>query len=65
MWDAVYAKQDYETRQVKSLFHGPEGAADFEPTSVLTERARAKFVANLAAATVRPVEHTLKIEAKP
>jgi hypothetical protein len=29
---AVAAKQDYETRQIKTLVHGPEGAADREAT---------------------------------
>ncbi|RYD32496.1 MAG: hypothetical protein EOP85_21680, partial [Verrucomicrobiaceae bacterium] len=32
VWDAVAKKQEYETRQIKNLVHGPEGAADREAT---------------------------------
>ncbi|MES2439750.1 MAG: SGNH/GDSL hydrolase family protein [Verrucomicrobiota bacterium] len=41
IWDAVSKKQEYETRQIKNLVHGPEGAADLEATFALTEKARA------------------------
>jgi hypothetical protein len=60
---AVAAKQEYETRQIKMLFHGPEGHADPDLTATLTEEARAP----LAAAVARshgPVEHTIRIGAE-
>ncbi len=41
IWDAVSNKQEYETRQIKTLVHGPEGAADLEATFALTEKTRA------------------------
>jgi lysophospholipase L1-like esterase len=47
VWNAVAAKQAYETRQIKTLVHGPEGAADMEATFSLTEKARARFVKDL------------------
>ena len=63
VWDAVAAKQDYETRQIKSLVHGPEGAADREATFALTEKARAKF-AKAIADTKQPAEHVITVTAK-
>ncbi len=62
LWKAVAAKQDYETRQIKQLFHGPEGGADMEMTAALTEKAREKL-ANRVAKAHRPVEHVLSVEA--
>ncbi|MES2707797.1 MAG: SGNH/GDSL hydrolase family protein [Verrucomicrobiota bacterium] len=58
---AVFAKQDYETRQIKQLFHGPEGAADMEATAALTEKTRARLVEALRKSVV-PVEHTLVLK---
>jgi lysophospholipase L1-like esterase len=63
VWDAVAAKQDYETRQIKSLVHGPEGAADREATFALTEKARAKFAKAIADAK-QPAEHVIVVTAK-
>lgn len=60
IWKAVIAKQDYETRQIKSLVHGPEGAADVNETFDLTEKTRAPLVAALKAA-VKPVQHVIEI----
>ncbi len=60
--DAVTKKQAYETRQIKELAHGPEGAADIDATFALTEKARApleKAIAN----SLQPTEHTLVISA--
>ena len=57
---AVAAKQNYETRQIKELFHGPEGKADSEMTAELTEKARAPLAQAIKAAFV-PVEHIIKI----
>lgn len=63
VWDAVAAKQDYETRQIKSLVHGPEGAADLDATFALTEKTRAPLaeaVKNALTAT----EHVVTVTAK-
>lgn len=60
---AVAAKQAYETRQIKMLFHGDEGAADMEAIAAVTEKARQRYVEALAAARV-PVEHVIKIAAQ-
>jgi lysophospholipase L1-like esterase len=60
IWNAVAAKQAYETRQIKTLVHGPEGAADMEATFALTEKARARFVKELQD-TCKPADHELTI----
>jgi lysophospholipase L1-like esterase len=60
---AVAAKQKYETRQIKELFHGPEGKADLNATAELTEKARAPLADAIAPAFV-PVTHTIRIEPK-
>ncbi len=59
---AVLAKQTYETKQIKGMIHGKEGKADMEATFARTEQERANLVEKLAA-TVRPVEHVISIEA--
>jgi hypothetical protein len=61
--EAVAKKQAYETRQIKELFHGPEGRADMEATAALTEKVRAPLAAAIRKAFT-PVRHTLKIEAE-
>ena len=60
---AVAKKQAYETRQVKTLFHGPEGHTDMEATAVLTEKVRRPLAEAIEAAFV-PVQHTIRIEAE-
>ena len=60
--DAVAKKQEYETRQIKSLVHGPEGAADLEATFALTEKARAPL-ANAILAAKQPAEHVITVAA--
>ena len=60
--DAVGRKQNYETKQIKSLFHGEEGKVDMEATVALTEKARAPLAEAVRSAVV-PVTHTLKIVA--
>lgn len=60
---AVAAKQDYETRQIKTLVHGPEGAADREATFALTEKVHAKLAKAVADAK-QPAEHVITIKAK-
>ncbi len=57
---AVAAKQEYETRQIKTLFHGPEGKADMEATVRLTELARQPLVDAVRAAFV-PVTYALEV----
>lgn len=59
---AVFQKQTYETRQIKTLVHGPEGAADLEATFALTEKARAPLVKAILAAR-QPVEHVITVAA--
>lgn len=61
--DAVAKKQAYETRQVKELFHGPEGRADLDATAALTEKVRAPLAAAIRRA-MKPVKHTLRLEAE-
>jgi lysophospholipase L1-like esterase len=61
--EAVGAKQKYETRQIKDLFHGPEGKADADGTAAVTEKARQPLAEAVAKAFV-PVTHTLRIEAE-
>jgi lysophospholipase L1-like esterase len=62
--DAVAKKQAYETRQVKDLFHGPEGQADMALTATLTEKARAPLAAAIGTAFV-PVRHTITVASEP
>ena len=59
--EAVGQKQNYETKQIKSLFHGEEGRADMKATVALTEKARAPLVAAIGKARV-PITHSVKIE---
>lgn len=59
---AVAAKQAYETRQIKTLFHGDEGRVDMPATVALTEKARQKHV-DAIPAPLPPVRHSLRIEA--
>lgn len=61
--EAVGRKQAYETRQIKDLFHGPEGRTDMELTERLTEKVRDPLVDAVARA-FKPVKHTLKVEAE-
>lgn len=60
LWKAVNEKQNYETRQIKSLFHGPEGAADMEATVALTEKVRSSLEAAIQQAW-HPVTHKLVV----
>jgi hypothetical protein len=59
--EAVAAKQAYETRQVKQLFHGEEGRVDMEAVVALTEKARTRHLSRIQAA-FQPVVHTIRIE---
>jgi lysophospholipase L1-like esterase len=60
--EAVAAKQAYETKQVKSVFHGDEGRQDMEAAVKRTEAERAPLVEAIRAAFV-PVKHAIKIQA--
>ena len=60
---AVAAKQNYETRQIKDLFHGPEGRADPKRTAKLTEKVRTPLARAIRTAVV-PVTHTIRIVAE-
>jgi hypothetical protein len=60
---AVKAKQNYETKQVKQVFHGAEGKADFAKAVATTEAERSPLAAAIAAALVS-VEHQIRIVAK-
>ena len=61
--EAVAAKQAYETRQIKMLFHGEEGRVDMAATVALTEKARQVF-ADAVASAWAPVTHTIRIVAE-
>lgn len=58
---AVQAKQAYETRQVKQIFHGRAGKENMEQAVADTERER-QPLADAIQRAFRPVRHTLKIE---
>ena len=60
---AVAAKQEYETRQIKVMFHGPEAEAEMEAVEKLTERVRAPLVTAVRKAFV-PVTHTVRVAAE-
>lgn len=62
IWDAVNAKQVYETRQIKTLVHGPEGATDLEATFALTEKVRAPLEKAIQAAK-QPAAHLITVTA--
>ena len=57
---AVAAKQAYETRQIKQIFHGPEGRTDAEMAAALTEKTREPLVRAIRNA-FKPVIHTIRL----
>jgi len=57
---AVARKQDFETIQIKQLFHGDAGKADMEKTVDDSEKERAPLAAAIRTA-LAPVTHTLTI----
>ena len=61
LWSAVAAKQEYETRQMQALMHGPEGRVDMEATVALSEKVRDRLAAAVQAAH-RPVAHSIVIK---
>jgi lysophospholipase L1-like esterase len=64
IWQAVSAKQAYETKQIKELVHGPEGTADLEGTFAKTEKIREPLEKAIIAARF-PVEHQITFTAVP
>lgn len=62
--EAVAAKQAFETRQIKEIFHGPEGQADLAKAAERTEAERAPLAAAVAAA-LAPVRHTILLQPVP
>lgn len=60
---AVAEKQEFETRQVRQLMHGPEGRADQEGVVARTEAERAKLLAKIGSLVV-PIEHTIEIQSR-
>ena len=58
--EAVAAKQTYETKQIKQIFHGKDGKADMEAAVAKTEAERAPLAAAIKSAFV-PVTHTINI----
>ena len=58
--EAVGVKQEFETRQVKQVFHGPAGRANMKQAVADTERERKPLAAAVRAA-VRPVKHVIDI----
>jgi lysophospholipase L1-like esterase len=61
---AVAAKQEFETKQIKDIFHGPRGQADMAKAVSETEAERAPL-AQAVADAVKPVTYTVKIEPAP
>lgn len=61
--EAIKVKQEYETKQIKSLFHGDEGMADMEATVQLTEKAHQRLADDIVR-KFKPVRHTIKIAAE-
>jgi lysophospholipase L1-like esterase len=59
--EAVAAKQAYETKQIKEVFHSPAAQADMEKAVVETETERAPLAAAIVA-TMQPVRHTIWIQ---
>ncbi len=58
--EAVAAKQNFETHQIKEVFHGREGKADMAAAVAKTEAERTPLAAAIKTAFV-PVNHTLTI----
>lgn len=58
---AVAAKQEYETHQIKRVFHGREGQTDIEAAVKRTEAER-KPLADAIRSAMQPVQHTVQIQ---
>ena len=62
--EAVAAKQAYETKQIKQVFHSKEAKADMTKAAETTDAERTPLAAAIAAAMV-PVRHNIVIQALP
>lgn len=62
--EAVAAKQAYETKQIKQIFHGAEGKTDMAKAVERSEAERAPLVAAIAKAMI-PVRHTIRLQPVP
>jgi lysophospholipase L1-like esterase len=60
--EAVKAKQEYETKQIKEIFHGKDGRDDMAKAVETTEAERAPL-AKAVADALTPVRHTIVIQA--
>ena len=60
IWKAVADKQAFETKQIKQIFHGPEGKKDMEAAVAATEKERTPL-AEAIKSSLHPVEHTVTI----
>ncbi len=58
--EAVAAKQEFETKQIKDLFHGNEGKENMDKTVADTEKDRAPLVTAIEKAFV-PISHEITI----
>ena len=58
---AVAAKQAFETKQIKEVFHGAEGKADMAGAVQRTEREREPLAKAIVAAVI-PVTHAIRID---
>jgi len=58
---AIAAKQAFETKQIKQIFHGPEGKADMDKAVADTEAEHQRLTEAIKEAFV-PVTWTLKVE---
>lgn len=59
--EAVAAKQNYETRQIKQMFHSQEFQADPDAVVALTEKVRTPLAEKIAS-RIQPVEHQIRIQ---
>jgi lysophospholipase L1-like esterase len=59
--EAVFAKQNYETLQIKSLFYTPAAKADPDRIATISDEVREPLVDAIAKAFV-PVTHIIRIE---
>ncbi|MEZ6119484.1 MAG: SGNH/GDSL hydrolase family protein [Pirellulaceae bacterium] len=62
--EAVAAKQAFETRQIKQIFHGEEGRNNFDKAVRDTEAVRAPLAQAIQDA-MQPVTHSIKVQKLP
>lgn len=58
---AVFQKQNYETRQIKNLFHGPEFRVDPDGVVEISEKTLQGYVRQIKS-KFKPVEHTITVK---